>query len=137
MKASSYLRGKLTKILGLRYAPELRFFKDNSLEILSSFQEQARQYLQESKTLLSKVPTLEDPKGLPKELFDFREKLSLVKKMDPFQRQLLVQNAFTAEERTELEEMLKQGQIEKLEKMVEGMIQAKTDEVGKVKQEGE
>jgi ribosome-binding factor A len=32
-KAVPFLRGKLTQNLGLRYAPEIRFYRDNSLDI--------------------------------------------------------------------------------------------------------
>jgi ribosome-binding factor A len=39
-KASGYLSGQLAKALGLRYAPELRFFKDNTLEVLKGFRDQ-------------------------------------------------------------------------------------------------
>ena len=36
-KAVPYFRGKLCQILGLRYAPEVRFYKDNTIEIINMF----------------------------------------------------------------------------------------------------
>ncbi len=36
-KASAFFRGKLTQNLGLRYAPEIRFYKDNTIEIFNDF----------------------------------------------------------------------------------------------------
>ncbi len=47
-KAVPFLRGKLTQNLGLRYAPEIRFYRDNSLDIFDQFREQAQQYLKET-----------------------------------------------------------------------------------------
>lgn len=48
-KASGYLSGQLVKALGLRYAPELRFFKDNTLEVLKGFKEQKDRIDEEAK----------------------------------------------------------------------------------------
>ena len=39
-KASGYLSGRLVKALGLRFAPELRFLQDNTIQVLKGFQEQ-------------------------------------------------------------------------------------------------
>ena len=47
-KAVPFFRGKLTQNLGLRYAPEIRFFRDNSLDIFEQFREQAQNYLKET-----------------------------------------------------------------------------------------
>lgn len=38
-KAVPFLKGKLTQALGLRYAPELKFLKDNSLELLKGYED--------------------------------------------------------------------------------------------------
>jgi ribosome-binding factor A len=38
-KAVPFFRGKLTQNLGLRYAPEIRFYKDNSLDQFDSYRE--------------------------------------------------------------------------------------------------
>lgn len=35
--------------MGLRYAPELRFFKDNSLDILKQYEEERDNYMEEAK----------------------------------------------------------------------------------------
>jgi hypothetical protein len=35
--------------LGLRYAPDLRFFKDNSLDILKQYEEERDNYMEEAK----------------------------------------------------------------------------------------
>ena len=46
-KASKYLAGRMCQELGLRYAPEIRFYKDNTLEQYEEQDEQAQRYLQE------------------------------------------------------------------------------------------
>ena len=48
-RAVPFFKGKLTQNLGLRYAPEIRFFRDNSLEMYEQFREQANNYLDEVK----------------------------------------------------------------------------------------
>ena len=40
-KAVPFFRGKLTQSLGLRYAPEIRFYRDNALDIYEQFRDQA------------------------------------------------------------------------------------------------
>ncbi len=35
--------------MGLRYAPDLRFFKDNSLDILKQYEEERDNYMEEAK----------------------------------------------------------------------------------------
>lgn len=40
-RAVPFFRSKLTQNLGLRYAPEIRFFRDNTLDLYSQFREQA------------------------------------------------------------------------------------------------
>jgi len=40
-KAVPFFRGKLTQNLGLRYAPEIRFYRDNALDIYEQFRTQA------------------------------------------------------------------------------------------------
>lgn len=47
-KAAAFFRGKLTQNLGLRYAPDIRFYRDNALDIYEQFREQAQQYLDET-----------------------------------------------------------------------------------------
>ena len=46
-KAVPYFRGQMCQRLGLRYAPEIRFYRDNTLEQIREQQEQAREYLRE------------------------------------------------------------------------------------------
>jgi len=44
-KAVPYLRGQLCKRLGLRMAPELRFYRDNTEELLEVQEERAAKYM--------------------------------------------------------------------------------------------
>ena len=46
-KAVPHFRGKMCSILGLRYAPEIRFYRDNSLELIREHKQQARKYIKE------------------------------------------------------------------------------------------
>ena len=39
----------MCKILGLRYAPEIRFYRDNTLDQLNQRLEEAAQYLEEAR----------------------------------------------------------------------------------------
>ena len=68
-KAVPFFRGKLTQNLGLRYAPEIRFFRDNSLDIFNQFREQAREYLKETNKDTSSIMN-SDPLTTPKELLE-------------------------------------------------------------------
>lgn len=47
-KASGFYAGKLTKALNLRYAPSIRFFKDNTIDILKTYEEQRDKYMQQT-----------------------------------------------------------------------------------------
>ena len=38
-KAAGYFAGQLVRELGLRYAPEIRFFRDNTLELYKTYEE--------------------------------------------------------------------------------------------------
>lgn len=76
-KAVPHFRSKMCQLLGLRYAPEIRFFKDNSMQIFNQLKDQANQYLEEadkSKANMQKV----DPK-----LIEFRDKLEMLLKLTP------------------------------------------------------
>ena len=44
-KASKYISGQMCARLGLRYAPEIRFYKDNSTEQINEQRSEAKQYL--------------------------------------------------------------------------------------------
>ena len=46
-KASNFFAGKLTKALGLRFAPDLRFHLDQSQQRLDEVQQDARQHLEQ------------------------------------------------------------------------------------------
>lgn len=65
-KAVPFFRGKLTQNLGLRYAPEIRFFRDNSLDIFEQFREQAQNYLKETQ----QQNTENQLQGAPKEMIE-------------------------------------------------------------------
>ena len=88
-KAVPFLRGKLTQNLGLRYAPEIRFYRDNSLEIFDQFREQARQYLYET----NKDQQSMGASSIPKESMDLLQKLKTYRKMDNYQRRMEVNNS--------------------------------------------
>ena len=47
-KAIPYLKGRLTKELGLRYAPDIKFLKDNSLDLIKGYEEQQKKYIEEA-----------------------------------------------------------------------------------------
>jgi len=38
-KAAGYFAGQLVRELGLRYAPEIRFFKDNTLDLFKTYED--------------------------------------------------------------------------------------------------
>ena len=38
-RAAGYFSGQLVKKLGLRYAPEIRFYNDNTLELFKTFED--------------------------------------------------------------------------------------------------
>ena len=48
-KAAGFFSGRLVRELGLRYAPDLRFHKDNTLTHLEAHDEQRDKYLAEAK----------------------------------------------------------------------------------------
>ena len=48
-KGSKFFAGKLTNDIGLRYAPDLRFFRDDSLKQFKQAQDAAAGYFKEYK----------------------------------------------------------------------------------------
>lgn len=48
-KSSSYFSGQLVQKIGLRYAPEIRFYNDNTLELYKTFEDQRDKYMEEAK----------------------------------------------------------------------------------------
>lgn len=80
-KAVPFLRGKLTQDLGLRYAPEIRFFRDNTLDIYDQFRDTAKTYLEETKRT-----TEESTLGVPKEAVELLSRIRTFKKMDTYER---------------------------------------------------
>jgi ribosome-binding factor A len=44
-KAASWLAGQLTRRIGLRYAPELRFYLDPTLKQMEEYEKMASEYL--------------------------------------------------------------------------------------------
>ena len=40
-KAVPFFKGQLVKKLGLRYAPDIRFFRDNTIELVENYERQA------------------------------------------------------------------------------------------------
>jgi ribosome-binding factor A len=46
-KAVPFFRGKMCQSLGLRYAPEIRFYKDNSLSIIRQHKKEAAKYIED------------------------------------------------------------------------------------------
>ena len=46
-KAVPYFRGQMCQKVGLRYAPEIRFYKDNTYEQQTDQREQAKDYLKQ------------------------------------------------------------------------------------------
>jgi ribosome-binding factor A len=47
-KAASWLAGQLTQRIGLRYAPELRFYLDTTLKQMEEYEKMANDYLLEA-----------------------------------------------------------------------------------------
>lgn len=47
-KAASWLSGQLTRRIGLRYAPELRFYLDTTLKQMEEYDKMANEYLKEA-----------------------------------------------------------------------------------------
>ena len=76
-----FLRGKLCQTLGLRYAPEIRFFRDNSLDIFDQFKEQSKTFLNETKQEKEQTSA-----GVPPEVLELKRRISTLKKMDTYER---------------------------------------------------
>jgi hypothetical protein len=83
-KAVPFLRGRLTQDLGLRYAPEIRFYKDNTVEIFDQFRDQAKQYLKE--TQKDSMESVGGGLGAPSEAIELLRRIQTMKRMDKFQR---------------------------------------------------
>jgi len=47
-KASSWLAGQLTRRIGLRYAPELRFYLDTTIKQMEEYEKMADDYILEA-----------------------------------------------------------------------------------------
>jgi len=60
-KAAGYFSGLLVRSLGLRYAPEIRFQRDNSIQIYRNYERQVNQLLEEQKR---EKANAEDPLGM-------------------------------------------------------------------------
>eukprot|EP00347_Sterkiella_histriomuscorum_P003403 403364431 len=80
-KASKYLRGEICQRLGLRYAPELRFFKDNSIQIYKNIEQQAIDYLND----LNKQKEQQKMPGVNRQLLEQRESIIKMMKYTPDQ----------------------------------------------------
>jgi hypothetical protein len=82
--------------LGLRYAPEIRFYRDNSVDIFNQFREQAREYLKETNKDSSSIMNA-DPLTTPKELLDLLQRIRTYKKLDIYERQMLINQSQNAQ----------------------------------------
>lgn len=127
------MRGKLCQNLGLRYAPEIRFYRDNTLDLYDSFRIQAKDYLRE---------TNEEQKqssGVPQEMLDLLQNLKLYRKMDVFERQMVIARSTSEEQRTMLSTLLtKEGELARVTQQVEEMIEEKkAARVGSVEKSNE
>ena len=127
------MRGKLCQNLGLRSAPEIRFYRDNTLDLYDSFRIQAKDYLRE---------TNEEQKqssGVPQEMLDLLQNLKLYRKMDVFERQMVIARSSSEEQRTMLATLLtKEGELARVTQQVEEMIEEKkAARVGSVEKSNE
>lgn len=119
-KAVPFLRGKLTQNLGLRYAPEIRFYRDNSLEIFDQFREQARQYLRET----NKEQQSMGVSSVPKESMDLLQKIKTYRKMDNYQRRIEVNNCASSQQKAMLVKLLfNEGELDRVENQLKDMIE--------------
>ena len=121
-KAVPFFRGKLTQNIGLRYAPEIRFYRDNSIDIFTQFREQAREYLKETSKDASAAGQM-DLLGAPKESQDLLQRIRTYKKMDPYERRMLINQSTNPEQRETMTKLLMSpGQLEQVEAQLSDMI---------------
>ncbi|CDW81632.1 rbfa domain containing protein [Stylonychia lemnae] len=124
-KASPFIRGRLCQILGLRYSPELRFFKDNSLEQYEQIKQQAYQYLKE----VNEQPS--DERFVDKQLLNSIKMITTLLKMPPLERKLYVASIEDDAQREQLSvmfmtESLQQG-LKELQEAAKEQIQKGKD----------
>ena len=87
-KGCKFFAGRLTRDLGLRYAPDLRFFKDDSLKQFKQVQDAARGYLkeyyeQERETKQQEAGELTGMfKEMAKPFMELRDKVAIFSRMN-------------------------------------------------------
>jgi len=84
-KAAPFYAGKVCQNLGLRYAPEIRFYRDNTFEQYQDFKQQAVKHLQDQER------ERHFSHGVRPELIEFKEKLEAVSKL-PVDKRMEVLN---------------------------------------------
>lgn len=131
-KAVPFFRGKLTQNLGLRYAPEIRFYRDNTLDIYEQFRNQANQYLEETQ----KQDAEDSLKGAPKEMIELMQRLQTLKKMDIYERKMAIGRSQSAKEREMLQNLFdRPGELQRVEENLMKAIKEKQNQHQQAKQD--
>lgn len=114
-KAAPFFSARLTEKIGLRYAPEIRFYKDNSLQIYDQYKQEVFKYVNEMQQENEKDKEV----GIPSEIVMMKQKLQSFKKLDPIQKNMLLMQADSEEERNMLKIFMNKEKVEELEKQLE------------------